>query len=399
MKISHLSEETYENITIIQDIIRFIIDRMPNVIPQNSIYEFGFTDGGKNIDWTYNSTSPEIKSLKELIEENRDNEKIKNALIRLSTNKIVFHNTEEKVYHSNLGDYSFGPINIYVSTIQKSSKPFVIKKSSNNPYPNFYFTKFIQVLAHELRHLFQDVEYPDYLRTKSHRNIKTGEIRDWNDRQVEWDAKWTDILTKTDPEDYSTASGYAEEVMSEFLQWVKLSDKIKKHYYKKTINYHINWYKKKIEKTWEKLKKIMKPLIIDGTYNKQQFIEYVLDDLVWYGNTETLPTPVVNHYKSKANKFYDSLMSDVKIKKRIETHIEQYHREWENYLEQFLDANNNRLKEINTYAASSYIANRLSDNNPEFFYSKNTQTVEIAKQVINHFYNRSIDIIEYAKER
>jgi hypothetical protein len=403
MKITQITEATYENVEIIKDIVKFIIDTMPSVIPSGSVYVYGFADNGKRIDWMDNTSSPEIRSIKELIEENKDNPKIKNALIRLSSTPIYFHNTEEKVYHPNYGDYAYGPVNIYVSRIQGSSKPFIIKKTRNNPYPSFYLTKVTQVLFHELRHLFQDVQYPDYLRSKKARiDKKTKTTREWGDRQIEWDAKWTDIISTISPEDYTSEERHAEytsDVMRELLQWVKLSPKNQKHYRKKTINYFLEWERKKLQKQWNKLVKILEPYVLNGGYDKKEFVDYIIEDLIWYSSGPDLHPQIKNYYTTKSQKYYDTLTKSLKTKNKVKQYIEQYKTEWEKYLENFLDANRNRISEINNFAAASVIVSKLYDNNADFFFSKNSSVRDMAQEVRKHYYKRSVEIIDYVKER
>ena len=223
MKITHIvTEDTYENVSIIDDIVEYIIDVMPDSIPENSTYRFGYYARGANSgnDWLKDTSSPEIKSIKELLKENEKNSKIKTVLDYLIYNTIIFRNTEAYVNHNAAGDYSWGPINIYVSTIQRSTREFIIKYTEEKGvYPSFKFQKLKSVLAHELRHAFQDVTYNTYMRSPT-RDIdkKTQTRKDWNERQIEWDAKWTDTIYEFTPKDYSDVDNYLGR-LQELIQY------------------------------------------------------------------------------------------------------------------------------------------------------------------------------------
>ena len=413
MKINHIvTEDTYENVSIIDDIVEYIIDVMPDSIPENSTYRFGYNARGGNSgnDWLKDTSSPEIKSIKELLKENEKNSKIKTVLDYLIYNTIIFHNTEAYVNHNAAGDYSWGPINIYVSTIQRSTREFIIKYTEEKGvYPSFKFQnlkffkfqKLKSVLAHELRHAFQDVTYNTYMRSPT-RDIdkKTQTRKDWSERQIEWDAKWTDIIYEFTPKDYSDVDNYLGDVMSEYLQWVKLPPKVKQHYKRKTAAYYINWYRKELEKVWMKTIDSYRKYIEDGSFTRDQIIEYILEELTWHINNTTgeLPKSVKSYYKIKTAKYYEEAAQPLKKKAKIKSYIEKYNEEYKQNIQSFFDANYDRLSEINTYAAASGIVNRLMDNHPDFFYTKNKKQYEISHEVNKYFYREATETIKNIKE-
>ena len=402
MKIMQITEETYENISIIEDIVDYIIDTMPDSIPENSTYEYGYFARGGNSgnDWTLTPSSPEIKSIKDLLEENKNKPIMKQTLERLMYNKIIFHNTEEYLQHNAYGDYSWGPINIYVSRIQKSTKPFIIKHSEDYGYPNMASGKMVRTLFHEIRHFFQDDKYSPYMRSPTRDTDKSGNKRPWSERQIEWDAKWSDTLYDIRVEDYNNAKDYADEVIGEFKNWVKISTKVEQHYYRKTISYYLNWIRKQLEKQWQKIIKTFDQYIESGSFTRQEVIDYVLEDLTWYTNNGTgiIPPAVKQYFKMKTIKYYEEKAKTRKTKNKLNQYIEKYKQEYGEILQNFLDANQRRIADINTYGAASGVVNKLMDNHPDFFYTKNKAMYEMAHEVNKHYYKQTVDYIKWLKE-
>jgi hypothetical protein len=403
MKTTQITEDTYENISIIEDIVDYILSTMPDTIPENSTYKYGYFARGGNSgnDWLQKPPSAEIKSIKELIEENKNNPKIKESLDRLIFNQINFHNTEEYLKHNAYGDYSWGPINIYVSRMQNSTRTFVINSNEDYGYPSMAHSKMVRTLFHEIRHFFQDTQYSSYLR-KADRDLnkKTGETRPWGERQIEWDAKWSDTLYDINVEGFSSATDYAGVVMEEFKRWVNLSPKVEQHYYRKTISYYLNWVRKQLEKQWQKIVKASDQYITNGMYTRQDLVDYVLEDLTWYTNNSTgiIPPAVKQYFKMKTIKYYEEKTKPLKTKNKLNQYIEKYKQEYSEILQNFLDANQRRIADINTYGAASGIVNKLMDNNPDFFYTKNKAMYEISHEINKHYYKQTVDYIKWLKE-
>jgi len=392
MRIMQITEDTYENVSIIEDVVDYIMNTMPDVIPENSTYEYSYFDKNGELK---KPSSPEIKSIAELIEENKDNKKIKNTLQQLVNNRIIFHNTEKYLNHNASGDYSWGPINIYVSTIQKSTREFVLNGNEEN-WPSFKRSKMIQVLFHEIRHFFQDRDYPTYMRGQQSADT----IRPWSERQIEWDAKWSDIIYGYSPNEFTNPKDYAEAVMDEFKRWVKILPKVEQHYYRKTIAYYLNWVRKTLEKQWQKIIKASDQYIINGNYTRQELVDYVLEDLTWYINNGTgiIPPAVKQYFKMKTIKYYEEKTKPLKSKNKLNQYIEKYKQEYSEILQNFLDANQRRIADINTYGAASGIVNKLMDNNPDFFYTKNKAMYEISHEINKHYYKQTVDYIKWLKE-
>lgn len=403
MKTIQITEDTYENISIIEDIVDYILTTMPDTIPENSTYKYGYFARGGNSgnDWLQKSPSTEIKSISELIEENKDKPMIKQTLERLMFNQIIFHNTEEYLQHNAYGDYSWGPINIYVSRIQNSTRTFVVNTSEDYGYPSMARSKVVRTLFHEIRHFFQDDKYNPYMRNPTRDlNKKTGETRPWSERQIEWDAKWSDTLYDTDVQDFSTAKDYAEVVMEEFKRWVKLSPKVEQHYYRKTISYYLNFVRKQLEKQWQKIVKASDQYITNGMYTQQELVDYVLEDLTWYTNNSTgiIPPAVKQYFKMKTIKYYEEKTKPLKSKNKLTQIIEKYKEEYSEILQNFLNANTDRIANINTYGAASGIVDKLMDNHPDFFYTKNKEKYKISHEVNKHYYKQTVDYIKWLKE-
>lgn len=403
MKISHITEATYENVSLIENIVDYIMAYMPSSIPENSEYKFGYFARGGNSgnDWLQPAPNSEIKSIKELIEENKNNPKLKFALEALPYTIITFYNTEKFLDYTAYGEYHYGPIRIYVSRIQKSTREFILRyDDTTEQYPSHYYSKLTSTLFHEIRHFFQDFTYNKHMRNPQRDvNKKTGETRVWGERQVEWDAKWSDRIYNYDPSDYSNVNNYVEDVMSDYLEWVKISDKIKNHYRKKTAAYYLEWYRKRLESVWTKTLKSMEPNILKGYYDRNETVELVLEELSWYYSSKSgeIPDAIKRYYKVKTVKYFENLTVPLKQKKKLQTEIDKYYDEWQSYLNNFLNSNYNRMGEINTYAASSAIVNRLMDNHPDFFYSKNKSVYEISYEVNLHFYKKTVEVIKNIK--
>lgn len=402
MKATQITEDTYENISIIKNIVDYIFSTMPNTIPENSTYKYGyFARGGDNKnDWLQKSPSTEIKSISELREENKDNPKIKNALDRLVFNQIIFHNTEQYLQHNAYGDYSWGPINIYVSRIQKSTKTFVINYSEDYGYPSVGLTKMARTLFHEIRHFFQDNQYSKYMRDPKRDIDKQGNTRSWSERQIEWDAKWSDTLYDIDVADYHDAAGYVEEVMGEFKNWVKLPPKVEQHYYRKTIAYYLNSIRKQLENQWKKIVKTLDQYIIDGSYTQQEFIEYVLEDLSWYTNNRTgiIPPAVNQYFKTKTIKYYKEKTKPLRDTNKLTQAIEKYKEEYNEIITKFLKYNADKIGDINAYSAASNVVDKLMDNNPDFFYTKDKEKYKISHEVNKHYYKQTVEHLKWLKD-
>jgi hypothetical protein len=229
---------------------------------------------------------------------------------------------------------------------------------------------------------------------------KAGNKRPWGERQIEWDAKWSDTLYDTDVEDFSSATDYAEVVMEEFKRWVKISPKVEQHYYTKTISYYLNFVRKQLEKQWQKIVKASDQYITNGMYTRQDLVDYVLEDLSWYTNNSTgiIPPAVKQYFKMKTIKYYEEKTKPQKAKNKLNQYIEKYKQEYDQILQNFLDANQHRIADINTYGAASGIVNKLMDNNPDFFYTKNKAMYDISHEINKHYYKQTVDYIKWLKE-
>lgn len=398
MQIQQITEDTYENMSIIEDLVDHIMATMPDVIPENSTYSYGYGGNGGN-DWFKNVK--DLKNIDELIKEIKDDTKIKRALQILMFNKIIFHNTEKYLKHNAYGDYSWGPINIYVSRIQQSTKPFVLNSGENTGPQNGNRNKLVRTIFHELRHAFQDADYSEYMRNKNRDlNKKTGETRPWGERQIEWDAKWSDTLYEFSPQDFNNAKDYVDAVMEEFKRWVGISLKVEQHYYRKTIAYYLNWIRKQLEKQWQKIIKTFDQYIESGSFTRQEVVDYVLEDLTWYTNNGTgiIPPAVKQYFKMKTIKYYEEKAKPRKTKNKLNQYIEKYKQEYGEILQNFLDANQRRIADINTYGAASGVVDKLMDKHPDFFYTKNKAMYEMSHEVNKHYYKQTVDYIKWLKE-
>lgn len=218
MKIGEiLSESTGENIGIINDVLSIVKRDIVKQLPKNQVYTFS--------KWNKN----EIEKLKEKY----NSDKISNALDNINKLKIIFNNTDKHKNATELGFYNdaTGAIVINVSKIKSSSD--IINLRKNNPTVK----RIWQTVFHELRHFFQFGEYGDYIKTLSG--------TDWASRSTEWDALWSDLLYKHNPNEFDNSVEYAKTVVDELNDKLKsnspfkpLSDKNYKNYLRKTAAYH-----------------------------------------------------------------------------------------------------------------------------------------------------------------
>lgn len=211
MKITEILKEN-ENINVLKDFVSEIKKSLSQQkIPKEQI-----------ITYTVNESITE-----NLKEKYAYSEKIVHGLDFLKDLRIIFDNKNK--YANQNAFYRDNDKTIVLNIAKIKQNTDIINLQKNNKTVN----KIWQTLFHELRHGFQFSEYSDYIKTL--KNV------DWSKRPTEWDALWSDLLYKHNPENYKNAQDYAKKITKELNDIIKskypykdLPEKIQKNYLRKT---------------------------------------------------------------------------------------------------------------------------------------------------------------------
>lgn len=212
MKITEILKES-ENIDVLKDFVFEI---------KNSLYQ-------KKIPKEQIVTHTVNKNIIEKLKEKYNNsDKIVAGLEYLKDLRIIFDNKNKNANQNAFYRNDDKTIVLNIAKIKQNTD--IINLQKNNKTVN----KIWQTLFHELRHGFQFSEYGEY--------IKTLKDVDWSRRPTEWDALWSDLLYKHNPENYKNAQDYAKTVTTELNDIIKskkypykeLPEKVFKNYLRKT---------------------------------------------------------------------------------------------------------------------------------------------------------------------
>lgn len=215
-----VSESTIENMQLLEDISDIILKDLPDELKigyQAVVQGFKLVNDLKQIYKKYKNT------------------KYRDAIAKVASSnyKFTFAPTSRKSF----GHYSHNTntivVNIY-NIIDSPHKHFMkkIKKKQMLAIPRVKST-----LIHELRHLFQYSEYPEFY----NKELTTG---DYKTSPIELDASFMHILKETDPSTFKLPDMFAKVTMANFMVYKNLTDKQLYHYYKKAINYFYQINKK-----------------------------------------------------------------------------------------------------------------------------------------------------------
>lgn len=215
MKISELTEATNVNVNIINNIIDQIFNMLPNEIGPFTTSR-PLEINGKNLN---------LEALKERFP------KFKEFFNHLSETKFHFINSPQYENVRTLGLYD-ADNNIVVINLSRTMEYFsthkhehVTKKSSP--------TSTYAVLFHEIRHIMQHKDYPDYFSSDIDRK------REYTKRDIEIDSTWHNIIAIHDPKKFKPKA-YVHRVMDDLNHYRDLTQDQKNHYYKKTLKYYSN---------------------------------------------------------------------------------------------------------------------------------------------------------------
>ena len=213
MKITDLTEATNINVNIINNLIDQLFNMLPNEIGI-STYEKAFTINGEKLD---------LSNLKIKFPQ------FEEFLNHIKQTKFVFLNAPQYENNTTLGLYN-SEKNIVIINLSNTMEYFtthkkeqIVKKSrTNSPYA---------VLFHEIRHIMQHKDYPDYFTSEKDRQ------KEYKERDIEIDAAWYNIIAVHDPKKFKPKA-YVHRVMDDLKFHRTLTPRQEKHYYKKTLKYY-----------------------------------------------------------------------------------------------------------------------------------------------------------------
>lgn len=204
----------YENRNI--DVLKELVSNIKNSLTNDKI--------PKDQIVTYNISKDIIQNLKEKYD---DSEKIVSGLEYIEDLRIIFDNKNKDASQNAFYRNRDKTIVLNIAKIKSNTDIINIKKKNKTTQ------KIWQTLFHELRHSFQFSEYGEYVNT-----LKDTE---WSQKPTEWDALWSDLLYKHDPQNYSNAQEYAKTITNELNDIIKskypyneLPKKVLKNYLRKT---------------------------------------------------------------------------------------------------------------------------------------------------------------------
>lgn len=207
-------EKTLTNMNALSDCADLIIENMPYNFPSGMDDEYLVSDfrGAENLIKKYENTKFE-------------------GNIKVFVSKYIVRYISEK---SNLGGalitgHGRYELLLNIAGYMHENADFTRYQILDAAHADAGIKTFKSVVLHELRHLFQQVEYPNY--SNSERNIS------YTKDPIEVDAAWHHHLQDRPPYNYSNAQSYVKDVMAGFTKYKDLSDKQIRHYAAKTAAY------------------------------------------------------------------------------------------------------------------------------------------------------------------
>jgi ribosomal protein S18 acetylase RimI-like enzyme len=225
MRLSDLFESTTGNMEILKDISKLLIDKMPQKI---------FHDEIKRI-W---GDDLNLKPLREKYQKNKQHLAFLN---KIEITRFVFSNSEKHM-STTLGWYNVSQNELFIciSAFMRSNETVELKNILAKEYSLSALKTFRGILLHELRHVFQAVDYTDYFHSSADRAKMGASTGDYTSNPIELDAAWFHHLQDYDVEEYKHApNSYVKDVMKSFSGYKKLSKKQLDHYKKKTGAYFV----------------------------------------------------------------------------------------------------------------------------------------------------------------
>lgn len=226
MKIDIVAESVEENMSLLKQLTSIILKHLPeNIEPETEFWIYGYDM---------------VNDLKPLLTQYKD-KKFKEIIIRVASTEIFVSNYVDNSFKS-YGSYNHikNNININLAGIVSNA----IKWNANLVTKSL---KLKSTILHELRHLAQYADYPDYYEknlrvdltnVKSNDEVKQRMSQAYKTRKIEIDAAWHHILDETNPVNYKTPSKYVKRVMDTLTNYKTLTSDQLKHYKIKTSRYY-----------------------------------------------------------------------------------------------------------------------------------------------------------------
>ena len=242
MKISELTESTYENIRILKLMADFIVKNSPTV------------EHGEAIVFHLRFLKDSKEFLK--IENSLKSANMENAIDKLKNLDIIFVNDPD------FEDIHFGK-NLpggYYNSVENEIFIFMHHYNIRGSYDIHIKDTLTgyKTLIHELRHMVQFAMFGEFA-TKD--QIKpTG----WSEKKIEWDAVFHDVIdtlgaTEDDVFSISDIKHLADEVIGnintkllENPPYIKLPKKAEDQYYKQAIKFYLDQRREYLKNIWKK---------------------------------------------------------------------------------------------------------------------------------------------------
>ncbi|MFW6015799.1 MAG: hypothetical protein ACOCRK_05130 [bacterium] len=205
--------------------------------------------------------------LKNIPETKKDYTVLKGKDIKSELLKVVDKNNRLLDLLSSLNYYF-----IYYSTKSRYNGFFDSKNSRllinvNNVKKNNESIK--TTLVHELRHVLQYYEYPEFMVGELSSNV------DYKKRKSEIDARFYELIEKYNPRSFEIPRNYATTILEKLISIMDLTDKQIKHYYKKTLDYFYQ-YNDRIKKDF--IEKIIRDVFSYKDYtNAKSFLDDIIE--------------------------------------------------------------------------------------------------------------------------
>lgn len=213
MKVLKITEATNVNMSLLKDITKMVLDKLPK--------EFKIGSTNK----VYLSAS----DISELIKKYPQKE---TTIYKFEDLEFLFPHTKVNLNVKTYGHYvsSINEIAVNITGIAKTIEDVTLEQVKKARTDNFGL---LPVLVHEIRHAMQYGEYDDYFNVSRR-------AKPYTQREIEIDAAWHDHLEQFNPKDFKNAKQYADTVMGELQIHRTLTDKQFRHYHRKTIKYYSN---------------------------------------------------------------------------------------------------------------------------------------------------------------
>jgi len=336
-----LIEASIDNIEVLRDLTDAIWRSLPE-IPEGEVYT---------------NYVVQLRRVDKVFQKYENIEKFKKAFEILGTTRIVVVNDEtykDRHYPTEKGVWGYHSaaenlLLIWLSNIIGAtgfSNPINYAKST---------------LVHELRHLFQHAEYPEYF--KSRQAFK----KEYKKQPIEIDAVWSQILgQEIDIEGYeSYPEDYVQEVLQKLMDAKSLSDKEVQHYSRKTLKFYNQYFDKTVEKEWDSLVKNWgQYATTQSTYTVDNFVDDVIEELSRVVNRRfqdpLVRKKILNHYSQETRKHYRTITSGNRTEKRKKAYIDKLIPHWEKIAIETEDQW--RDLKVNSVKLTGAIVRRMLDN-------------------------------------